>query len=82
MTLTTMQGIQDKLGLATHAADKAMDRKLDSAIEDSLATSDPVQLSMPHDREELNLHRGVSSSTMWLVGGGLLAVIALIALRR
>ena len=81
MALTTMEGIQDKLGIG-NAAQREVDRKLDSAIEDSFSTSDPVQLSMPHDREELNLHRRVAPSTMWLVGGGLLAVIALIALRR
>lgn len=81
MALTTMEGIQDKLGIG-NAAQREVDRKLDSAIEDSFSTSDPVQLSMPHDREELNLHRRVSPSTMWLVGGGLLAIIALIALRR
>ena len=81
MTLTTMQGIQDKLGLANNAAQKSVDRRLDDAVEDSFPASDPVQLSMPHGREELNLHRP-SSSTMWLVGGGLLAIIALIALRR
>lgn len=81
MALTTMQGIQDKLGMANHAAHQEMDRKLDDAVADSFPASDPVQLSMPHDREELNLHRS-SSTTWWLVGGGLLAVIALIALRR
>ena len=81
MALTTMEGIQDKLGIG-NAAQREVDRKLDSAIEDSLAASDPIQLSMPHDREELNLHRRVPPSTMWLVGGGLLAIIALIALRR
>ena len=78
---TTIEGIQDKLG--THgAAQRAADRNLDNAIEDSFPASDPVQLSMPHDREELNLHRRIAPSTMWLVGGGLLAIIALIALRR
>ena len=80
MTLTTMQGIQDKLGMS-NAADRAVDRQLDDAVADSFPASDPVQLSMPHDRQELNLHRS-SSTTWWLVGGGLLAVIALIALRR
>jgi hypothetical protein len=81
MALTTMQGIQDKIGLGTSAAHREVDRKLDDAVADSFPASDPVQLSMPHDREELNLHR-TSSATWWLVGGGLLAVIALIALRR
>jgi hypothetical protein len=80
MATTTMQDIQDKLGIS-NAAHRAVDRKLDEAVEDSFPASDPVQLSMPHDREELNLHR-TSSSTMWLVGGGLLALLAVIALRR
>ena len=81
MALTTMEGIQDKLGIG-NAAQREVDRRLDDAVADSFPASDPVQLSMPHDREELNLHRRVAPSTMWLVGGGLLAVIALIALRR
>ncbi|HEX2830401.1 MAG TPA: hypothetical protein VHP37_28955 [Burkholderiales bacterium] len=82
MALTTaIEGIQDKLG-TTGAAHRAVDRKLDDAVADSFPASDPVALSMPHDREELNLHRTISPSTMWLVGGGLLAIIALIALRR
>jgi len=82
MTLTTtMEGIQDKLG-TTGAAHRAVDRALDDAVADSFPASDPVQLSMPHDREELNLHRRISPAAWWLVGGGLLAVVALIALRR
>ena len=81
MALTTMEGIQDKLGIG-NAAQREVDRRLDDAVADSFPASDPVQLSMPHDREELNLHRRIAPSTMWLVGGGLLAVIALIALRR
>ena len=81
MALTTMEGIQDKLGISNHAQ-REVDRKLDDAVADSFPASDPVQLSMPHDREELNLHRTLSSSTMWLVGGGLLALLAVIALRR
>lgn len=79
---TTLEGIQDKLGTKA-AAHRAVDRQLDDAVADSFPASDPVQLSMPHDREELNLHRRMpSSSTMWLVGGGLLAIIAMIAMRR
>jgi hypothetical protein len=76
---TTMQGIQDKLGLS--AKPHAIEQQLDNAVEDSFPASDPVSLAMPHHREELNLHKP-SSTTMWLVGGGLLAVIALVALRR
>ena len=82
MTLTTIEGITEKLGIpTTGAAHRAIDRKLDDAVEDSFPASDPVQLSMPHDREELNLHR-TNSTTWMLVGGGLLALLALIALRR
>ena len=80
MATTTMQDISDKLGIS-NAAQRAVDKRLDDAVEDSFPASDPVQLSMPHDREELNLHR-TNSSTMWLVGGGLLALLAVIALRR
>ena len=82
MALTTMEGIHEKLGTVPNAAHREVDRRLDDAVEDSFPASDPVQLSMPHDRAELNLHRRVTASTMWLVGGGLLAVVALIALRR
>jgi hypothetical protein len=76
----TMQGIQDKLGMSSKPHE--VERKLDDAVADSFPASDPVQLSMPHDREELNLHREGSMSTWMLVGGGLLALVALIALRR
>jgi hypothetical protein len=76
---TTVQGIQDKLGLSNKA--NALEDQLDQAVEDSFPASDPVSLSMPHARKELNLHKP-STTTMWLVGGGLLAIIALVALRR
>jgi hypothetical protein len=76
----TMQGIQDKLGMS--AKPHEVERKLDDAVADSFPASDPVQLSMPHDRAELNLHRQGSTTTWMLLGGGLLALIALIALRR
>ena len=81
--MTTIEGITEKLGIpTTGAAHRAIDRKLDDAVEDSFPASDPVQLSMPHDRAELNLHHTGSMTTWMLVGGGLLALIALIALRR
>jgi hypothetical protein len=76
---TTMQDIQEKIGLSSKP--HAIEQQLDNAVEDSFPASDPVSLAMPHHREELNLHSR-SSTTMWLVGGGLLAVIAIIALRR
>jgi hypothetical protein len=82
MALTTMEGIHEKLGGVPNSAHREVERRLDDAVEDSFPASDPVQLSMPHGREELNLHNRIPSSTMWLVGGGLLAVVALIALRR
>jgi hypothetical protein len=81
MALTTIQGISERLGIPTNQP-HSVDRKLDNAVEDSFPASDPVQLSMPHDREELNLHHPTPMTTWMLVGGGLLAVIALIALRR
>jgi hypothetical protein len=76
MALST--SIQDKLGMSPHA----IEGKLDDAVEASFPASDPVQLSMPHDRRELDLHSRVTPATMLLVGGGLLALIAVIALRR
>ncbi|HEV7799501.1 MAG TPA: hypothetical protein VGP15_00365 [Burkholderiales bacterium] len=72
--------LQEKLGMTQTPHE--VEAKLDNAVEDSFPASDPVSLSMPHDREELNLHRSTSPATMMLVGGGLLALIALIALRR
>ena len=75
MAVTTT--LQDKLGITPHA----VEGKLDQAVEDSFPASDPVQLSMPHDRKELNLQT-MTPTTMMLIGGGLLALIALIALRR
>ena len=81
MALTTVQGISEKLGIPT-GIPHSVERKLDDAVEDSFPASDPVQLSMPHDRNELNLPHPTSTTTWMLLGGGLLAVIALIALRR
>lgn len=78
MAITTQD---DKTGLANRASD--VDQRLDDAIADSFPTSDPISLSQPHDPRELGLHSTVISTTsMLLVGGGLLAIIAIIALRR
>lgn len=69
--------------MATSTPDDDVERRLDGAIEDSFPASDPVALSQPHDREELGLTRATLSPTAWLVlGGGLLALLALIALRK
>jgi len=75
--------IQDKLGLTSASRRAQVERQLDDAVEDSFPASDPVSLAQPHDREELGGSRSSMSSTGWmLLGGGLLAVVALIVLRR
>lgn len=73
-----------KIDLSSKAAVSRADRKLDDAIEDSFPASDPVALSMPHNRVESRLPKltEVPIGTLFLVGGGLLALIAIIALRR
>ena len=76
-----LSAIQDKLGMGNRATD--VDSRLDTAVEDSFPASDPVQLAQPHDPQELGVHRlRMSPTSMWLVGGGLLAVLAIIAFRR
>ena len=75
-----LQGIQDKLGMSGRSAH--VDRRLDNAVEDSFPASDPVQLAQPHDPEEMGVRSRLSSTHWWLLGGGLLTVLAIIALRR
>lgn len=76
-----LASLQDKLGMSSRVSD--VERKLDDAIAQSFPASDPVALAQPHDPEELGISRSGMSLTRWmLVGGGLLAVITLIALRR
>jgi hypothetical protein len=71
----------DKTGLGNRATD--VDQRLDDAVAQSFPASDPVSLSQPHERRELGLHRtGMSTTSMMLIGGGLLAIVAIIALRR
>lgn len=83
MALTSIQGIQDTLGLSSETPrQRNLERQLDDAVADSFPASDPVSLAMPHDAEEMGRSHGVSTTAMMLVGGGLLALIALIALRR
>ena len=82
MAETTPQ--DHKLDFSTKRAANRVERMLDDAVEDSFPASDPVALSMPHDRVESRLSRlgEFPLGTTLLLGGGLLAVIALIALRR
>ena len=75
------EGLQEKLGRTTRASD--VDRRLDDAVEDSFPASDPVQLAQPHDPYETGVRSPPLSTMHWmLVGGGLLAILAIIALRR
>ena len=77
----SITNLQDRLGLKSKSDE--IDRRLDSAVEDSMAASDPIALTQPHDPEELGLRRSNMTPSAWLVlGGGLLAVLAVIALRR
>ena len=77
MALSTLQ---DKLGLSDRSAH--LERKLDDAVADSFPASDPVSLAQPHHRHELGHTTPMSLNSWLMIGGGLLAVIALIALRR
>ena len=73
-----------KLDLSTKHAARRLERQLDEAIEDSFAASDPVSFAMPHNRVAPGLISSATDSptTWFLVGGGLLALIAFFALRR
>jgi hypothetical protein len=74
------EAIQDKLGISDRASD--VERRLDDAVADSFPASDPVSLAQPHDPAELGLaHRYMSTTNMMLVGGGLLALLAVLAFR-
>lgn len=78
MALNTLQ---DKLGISNRASD--VERRLDDAVAESFPASDPVALAQPHDPQELGLAGSNKSfASALLLGGGLLAVLALIALRR
>ena len=74
------EAIQDKLGISGRASD--VERRLDDAVADSFPASDPVSLAQPHDPSELGIaHRYMSSTNMILVGGGLLALLAVLVFR-
>jgi hypothetical protein len=76
----TLSSLQDKLGLSDRSAD--IERRLDDAVAESFPASDPVALAMPHQPHELGRTAPMSLTNWLLIGGGLLAVVALIALRR
>jgi hypothetical protein len=78
MALNTLQ---DKLGLSSRSAD--LERRLDDAVAESFPASDPVSLAQPHDRGELGATGPRFSQTTWFIlGGGLLAALAVLILRR
>ena len=76
-----------KLDFSSKKAARHVERMLDDAVEDSFPASDPVSLAMPHNRVEskfAQLGEGGTPSlgTLLLLGGGILAIVALIALRK
>ena len=76
-----ISALQDKLGLTTK--DQNVERQLDDAVADSFPASDPVSLAQPHDRGELGAIGPRFSQTTWFIlGGGLLAALAVLILRR
>ena len=79
---THQQVPTDPIDLSSGKAADHVERVLDQAIEDSFPNSDPVSLAMPHSARETGRSVTPSTTTMMLVGGGLLALIAVIALRR
>lgn len=82
--MATTKAADPKLDLSNRNAAKRVDRMLDDAVADSFPASDPVALSMPRDRVHPGPFRmaAESANTWFMIAGGLLAVIALIALRR
>ena len=75
------------IDVSNKQAARRVDDMLDDAVADSFPASDPVSLAMPHHRiESSGLSRMMSKpgqfSTAFLLGGGLLAAIAYLALRK
>ena len=76
-----LSALQQTLGSTARRDD--VERKLDEAIAESFPASDPVALAQPHDPEELGQKRSLFSPTTWFIlGGGLLAAVAVIVLRN
>jgi LPXTG-motif cell wall-anchored protein len=82
--MATIDAADAKLDLSNRNAANRVDHMLDEAVADSFPASDPVALAMPRQRVEPSAWRTVAESTnTWFVlAGGLLAVIALLAMRR
>lgn len=80
--------VDHRLDFSNKNAARRVDRMLDDAVEDSFPASDPVSLSMPHDRVESRLQAMreqlelPSRNTMLLMAGGLLALIAFLTLKN
>jgi hypothetical protein len=68
------------LDLSSRERARHIDDLLDEAVADSFPASDPVSLAMPHRRVEAG--PAVGLSTLLIVGAGLLALAAVLALRR
>lgn len=76
------ENTQEKFGFSP-SKDARVERQLDDAVADSFPASDPVSLAQPHDPAELGVSHSTMTTTGWmLLGGGLLAILAVIALRR
>jgi hypothetical protein len=74
----------DSLDLSSKAAREHVDRLLDQAIEDTFPTSDPVSLTMPHERAGENpassrsaLAARISSALPLVVIGGIVLALLL-----
>jgi LPXTG-motif cell wall-anchored protein len=82
--MASTDAVDAKLDLTNQRAARRVDRMLDDAVEDSFPASDPVALAMPRERLEPNaLQAAAESRNTWFVlAGGLLAVLALLAFRR
>lgn len=77
----------DPLDLTTEKAEHHVDRMLDEAIAESFPTSDPVALSMPHDRVERpssrvsELPAAIRDAWPLIVIGGIIATLLLVRRR-
>ena len=82
--MATIDAADAKLDLSNRNAAKRVDHMLDEAVADSFPASDPVALAMPRQRVEPSAWRTAANPRTHgsYLAGGLLAVIALLAMRR